>query len=174
MSKDLDSCTGCPLDNGVARRAFLRSAAGHALAAAGIVAFASRDLAALPAGFVHALGSGPEKVYPLPTADGVFVDRAESVIIARFDDRVYAFSLACPHQNTAIRWQEHANRFQCPKHKSRYRPDGTFIEGRATRGLDRFAVRREGDRLHVNFDALYREDDHAAQWAAAVVHLGEK
>jgi Rieske Fe-S protein len=99
------------------------------------------------------------------------IDRDESVIVARFDPRVYAFSLACPHQNTALRWDDRAHRFQCPRHKSRYRPDGTFIEGRATRGLDRFAVRRDEMRLLVNLDALYRENAERAQWIAAFVQL---
>jgi Rieske Fe-S protein len=87
---------------------------------------------------------------------------------------VIAFSLACPHQNTALRWDAGNRRFQCPKHKSRYKPDGVFIEGRATRGMDRFAVRRDGDTIVVNLDALYREDENAAQWAAAFVMLSEK
>lgn len=64
--------------------------------------------------------------------------------------------------------------FQCPKHKSRYRPEGTFIEGRATRGLDRFAIKLEGSQQLVNLDALYREDKNAAEWAAAFVPLSEK
>ena len=57
----------------------------------------------------------------------------------RFQGVVYAFNLSCPHQNTALKWQPDDQRFQCPKHKSRYQPDGTFISGRATRGMDRLA-----------------------------------
>jgi Rieske Fe-S protein len=121
--------------------------------------------------FVHGLGSRADKAYPFPSTDGVAIDKDESVIVARFDNRVWAFSLACPHQNTAIRWDAGANRFQCPKHKSRYRTDGTFIEGRATRGLDRFALRRDGGTVLVNLDALYREDKEAAQWAAAFIQV---
>ena len=102
------------------------------------------------------------------------IDKDESVIIARVGDKVYAFSLACPHQNTALRWDGKNARFQCPKHRSRYRPDGAFIDGRATRGMDRFEVKREGQTLAVNLDALYREDENAAQWASAFVPLSEK
>jgi Rieske Fe-S protein len=126
---------------------------------------------ALSVAFTNGTGTRTDKTYPLPSADGVLIDKDESVIIARFDNRAYAFSLACPHQNTAIRWEEANHRFQCPKHKSRYRPDGTFIEGRATRGLDRFALRRDGDKLIVNLDALYREDKEQAAWTAAFVPL---
>jgi nitrite reductase/ring-hydroxylating ferredoxin subunit len=170
-SKDCDSC---PLSEVVERRDFLRDALSRTLVAVGgLTVFADR-LAALTVEFSAGTGDRADKAYPLPAADGVVIDKDESVIIARFGDRAYAFSLACPHQNTAIRWDAPNTRFQCPKHKSRYRPDGTFIEGRATRGLDRFAVKLEGGQLLVNLDALYREDKNAAEWAAAFVSLSEK
>ncbi|MEX2180302.1 MAG: Rieske (2Fe-2S) protein [Gemmatimonadaceae bacterium] len=150
----MTDCNGCPLDGAMVRRDFLRAAFAGAL-------------------YVSGLGIRTDKAYPIPAANGAVIDKDESVIVARVDQRVFAFSLACPHQNTALRWDERNTRFQCPKHKSRYRPDGTFIEGRATRGLDRFAVRREADRLMVNFDLLYREDEHVAQWAQAFVSLAD-
>jgi Rieske Fe-S protein len=115
-------------------------------------------------------GSRDDKAYDIPSADGALIDKKESVIIARFESKVFAFSLACPHQNTALKWEAKAGRFQCPKHKSRYKPDGVFIDGRATRGLDRFAVRRDGEKLMVNLDALYEEDKNA-EWKAAFVQL---
>lgn len=164
-------CRTCPVREGLERREFLRDAAVAVLATIGALGMLPGRAAAMPAAFTSGLGKRTDKAYALPAADGVLVDKEESVIVARFDNRAYAFSLACPHQNTALRWEASANRFQCPKHKSRYRPDGTFIEGRATRGLDRFAVRREGERLMVNLDALYREDRNAAEWAAAFVDL---
>ena len=159
-------CAGCALGDAIARRGFLREAARALLLAVPLASL--RDL---PMGFVRGVGPRADKAYPFPATDGVAIDREESVIIARFDGKVWAFSLACPHQNTAIRWDDRNRRFQCPKHKSRYRTDGTFIEGRATRGLDRFALRRDGDRVLVNLDALYREDENAAQWATAFIQV---
>lgn len=163
-----DACAGCSLGESLKRREFLRDA----LAALALVIPGDAFVILSEAKNLHWVsGTGPraDKAYPFPAADGVSIDKGESVIIARFGNRVWAFSLACPHQNTAIRWDAGAGRFQCPKHKSRYRPDGTFIEGRATRGLDRFALRRDGDQLLVNLDALYREDKDAAQWATAFI-----
>ncbi len=160
-------CAGCTLGEALARREFLRESVMRAL----MVALPLGALDRMPMQFVRGLGARADKAYPFPAADGVSIDKDESVIIARFDNRVWAFSLACPHQNTAIRWDSGANRFQCPKHKSRYRPDGTFIEGRATRGLDRFALRRDDATVLVNLDALYREDQEAAQWAAAFIQV---
>ncbi len=163
------ACAGCPVR--VPRRDFLRDAASGALAALAALSGAPDRARALPVSFVSGAGAREDKAYALPASDGVMIDRDESVIIARFDGRAYAFSLACPHQNTAVRWEASANRFQCPKHHSKYRTDGTFIEGRATRGLDRFAIRRDADRLRVNLDALYREDQDAALWSAAFIQL---
>lgn len=165
------SCDSCPLGDAVARRDFLRDAVASALVAMGVLGMLPKHAAAVTTTFARGGGSRTDKAYPLPATDGVVIDKDESVIIARFENRAYAFSLACPHQNTAIRWEAPDHRFQCPKHKSRYRPDGGFIEGRATRGLDRFAVRLQGDQLLVNLDALYREDKDAAMWAAAFVDL---
>lgn len=164
----------CPLGEAVARREFLRDAVSRALVAIGALGIGSARASAMTIAFASGTGARTDKMYPIPAADGVVIDKDESVIIARFDGRVYAFSLACPHQNTALRWDGSKGRFQCPKHKSRYRPDGAFIEGRATRGMDRFAVKRDGENLAVNLDALYRENENATQWAAAVVFLSEK
>ena len=173
-SNERDACAPCPLARAVERRDFLRDALSRTLIALGSVSVFAHRLAALPVVYGTGEGSRADKAYPLPASDGVMIDKDESVIIARFAGRAYAFSLACPHQNTAIRWDAANTRFQCPKHKSRYRTDGTFIEGRATRGLDRFAVRLENAQLLVNLDALYREDENSTAWAAAFVSLTEK
>ncbi|MDB4905312.1 MAG: Rieske [2Fe-2S] iron-sulfur protein [Gemmatimonadetes bacterium] len=167
-----DDCTGCEALGD--RRAFLRDMgrlALGALVAAGMTPSVAR---ALPLEFVSGRregGARNEHAYPIPAADGVQIDKDESVIIARSAGVAYAFGLACPHQNTALRWDASESRFQCPKHKSRYRMDGEFIEGRATRSMDRYAIRRDGANLVVDVDKLLREDDDAAEWKAALVRL---
>ena len=123
----------------------------------------------MPLRWISALASkGEEKTYPIPASDGVQIDKDNDVILARSGKSVYAFSLACPHQNTALRWDAGNNRFQCPKHKSKYRPDGTFIEGRATRSMDRYAVKLAGNNVVVDIDKPYQEDKDNAQWQQAV------
>jgi Rieske Fe-S protein len=167
-----DACGACVLAASLERRAFLREATAKAVGIlVGLGAVAS-EARAIPLRFTSALSvSGDERAYAIPTLDGAVIDREESVIITRWQNALYAFSLACPHQNTALKWEADNARFQCPKHHSKYRPDGTFIEGRATRGMDRFAVRREGDKLMVDLDKLYRQNEDAAEWKAAVVQL---
>ena len=128
---------------------------------------------ALPWRLTSTLGGvGKSKAYALPAADGVEIDGDNDVILVRWHGSVYAFALSCPHQNTALRWLNADARFQCPKHKSKYQPDGTFISGRATRSMDRFDVRVEGSSVLVDLDRLHQQDTDPAGWAAAVAHVG--
>jgi nitrite reductase/ring-hydroxylating ferredoxin subunit len=171
MTEHPADCTNCALDP--ERRAFLRSLS-TALASLALLGLLPRDADAGSLRAMTALPAAPrdrrdEKRYPMPAADGVSIDKDNEVIVARAGGKVYAFALACPHQNTALRWNADDHQFQCPKHKSRYRDDGTFIEGRATRNMDRLAVRREGATLVVDVDALIQQDEHPAEWSAAFV-----
>jgi Rieske Fe-S protein len=162
-------CPGCTL---AGRREFLLDALRAGAAALVAIGMVPGSADAMPLRWITALAArDEERTYPVPASDGVQIDKANEVIIARSGKSVYAFNLSCPHQNTALRWDAGGNRFQCPKHKSKYRPDGTFIEGRATRGMDRFAVRLTGSNIVVDLDKLYQEDTDAALWQHAVVTL---
>jgi nitrite reductase/ring-hydroxylating ferredoxin subunit len=154
------ACAGC-----IQRRDFVRDAACMLLALGIGGATAPRALAAMQ----RDPSRPEERRYPVPATDGVAIDAESSVIVARAGGKVYAFSLACPHQNTALRWDAGDAQFRCPKHKSRYRPDGSFIEGRATRAMDRHAVRRDGTVIVVDLDTLYERDKQPAEWDAAFV-----
>ena len=173
----MSDCTSCPLHDtasaSIERREFLR-VAGLALATLSMLGLGADVAHALPIGETRALPRGDgdrreEKRYPIPSADGVSIDRDNSVIVARAAGKVYAFSLNCPHQNTALRWDAEDRQFHCPKHKSRYTADGAFIEGRATRDMDRLAIRREGAVIIVDVDTLYQEDLNVVEWKAAFV-----
>jgi nitrite reductase/ring-hydroxylating ferredoxin subunit len=164
-----DGCAGCTIGN---RRDFLVDALRAGAAALAAIGMTPAGAEAMPLRFISALASrGEERSYPVPASDGVQIDKANEVILARSGKAVYAFALSCPHQNTALKWDAGGNRFQCPKHKSRYRADGTFIEGRATRSMDRYAVRLVGSSVAVDVDKLYQEDTDLTQWQHAVVTL---
>jgi nitrite reductase/ring-hydroxylating ferredoxin subunit len=168
-SASSDDCAGCTLHS---RRDFLLDALRASAAALVAIGMAPDGADAMPLRWISAIATkGEEKTYPVPATDGVQIDKDNEVILARSGKSVYAFALACPHQNTALRWDAGNNRFQCPKHKSKYRPDGTFIEGRATRGMDRYAVRLVGSSVAVDVDKLYQEDTDLTQWQHAVVSL---
>ncbi len=165
-----DTCAqGCAVTG---RRDFLLDALRAGAAALAAIGMAPSGAEAMPLRFISALVSGPkDKSYPVPAADGVQIDKENEVILSRVGKQVYAFALSCPHQNTALRWEQDDNRFQCPKHKSRYRADGTYIEGRATRSMDRLAIKLAGSAVVVDVDKLYQEDTDKAQWQAAFVTL---
>ena len=146
-------CRNCAL---YGRREFVRDAFLGALAVQFGGAFA-----------IH----GSELTYPLPAADGAIIDKENQLILARYQQKVYAFNLSCPHQNTALRWYPDDEQFQCPKHHSRYRPDGVFVSGRATRSMDRLGIRRDGASLIVDVNKFYREDQNPTEWAAAVINV---
>lgn len=172
-------CGGCTLHDAMSapaaieRRAFLRAGA-MALASLGVLGTTARTADAMVPREMQPLDarvgdSAADKRYPVPAADGVAFDKDNSVIIARVGAKVYAFSLSCPHQNTALRWNADDKEFTCPKHKSHYKPDGQFIDGRSTRDMDRLAIKRDGAALVVDVDVLYQQDLNTAQWTAAFV-----
>jgi Rieske Fe-S protein len=151
------------------RRGFLQQGACALITASALGL--SLDAEALPVTFVTAETSVAERHYPLPAADGVSIDRSAQVILVRTGRSVYAMALACPHQNAAVKWVEKDHRFQCTKHDSRYTPDGTYTSGRATRNLDRFPIRLEGDTIVVATDRVYRSDRDQGAWSAAHAEL---
>ncbi|MGE5232013.1 MAG: ubiquinol-cytochrome c reductase iron-sulfur subunit [Deltaproteobacteria bacterium] len=130
-----------------------------------------RALAMTPSPLRARRGTDDKITYPIPAADGVQIDRDNQVILVRWQGAVYAFNLACPHQNTALRWDAGDSRFQCPKHHSKYQPDGTFVSGRATRGMDRFTLARSGDNVVVDVDDMHKEDKDPTGWAAAMLKV---
>lgn len=158
-------CSSCPLIPG--RREFLRSAA----LAIGAIAFAL-PIRSASAKVLSSIGGQKMLSYTVPATDGAEIDHDNEVILVRYQNEVFAFNLSCPHQHTALRWNEDVMRFQCPKHHSQYQPDGEFITGRATRNMDRFAIRRDqANNIVVDPDTMYQSDEDAAEWNAAVIKL---
>ena len=160
-------CEGCPLVP--ERREFLRNVSAFALAAISL----GLPIRSATAKLLASAVAGRKLLsYPVPAADGADIDRGNEVILVRYRNEVFAFNLSCPHQNTALRWNETDMRFQCPKHHSQYEPDGEFITGRATRNMDRLAIRRDAaNNIVVDPDTLYRSDEDGAEWKSAVVKL---
>ncbi|HEY7682382.1 MAG TPA: Rieske 2Fe-2S domain-containing protein [Gemmatimonadales bacterium] len=160
-----ECATDCQLHG---RRQFLKEATMAVGAVMAALSASPREAAAMPLALVRALRqAGDEVTYPEPGADGVTIDKENEVILVRWKGEMYAFALSCPHQHTALRWQGNDGRFQCPKHKSKYQPDGTFISGKATRNMDRFALRKENKKVIVNVGKLFKSDKQASLWSGA-------
>lgn len=170
MSDQPDSCTSCVVAE-YSRRQFLRDAGIAAAAALALVSAPSRLLAEPLRLIAASTNGGTLRSYPVPAADGVSIDKENEVILVRWQTAIYAFALSCPHQNTALHWEEDNKQFQCPKHHSKYRPDGTFIEGRATRGMDRYAITRTASGLTVDVDKVFEQETDGKEWTSAVIHV---
>jgi Rieske Fe-S protein len=154
------------------RRDFLERAGALVLGALSGIAAQASAAAALTVALGRPLDtSGADLTYPVPAADGATVDRDNGVIIVRFQGKVFAFNLSCPHENAAVRWKPAVNRFECSRHDSRYDPGGVYTSGRATRNMDRLAVKRNGDTVVVDISRLIQSDTQKAQWEAAVITL---
>jgi Rieske Fe-S protein len=162
----------CDEETGNSRRDFLGNASCAIFTALVVSGVSAADALTFPITKIAAdTAQGTEPTYPLPSTDGVSIDQNNDVILVRSENRVYAFSLACPHENTALNWRPQDTRFQCPRHQAKYRPDGTWMSGRSTRNMDRFALRLEGQKVIVDTSKIYRSDQPSAEWDSAVLVL---
>jgi len=170
VAAETSACDGCA--PGQSRRDFLRDGALAALGIFASLGIGSRAAAALPIRIARVVRATAEtRTYAIPAQDGADIDKDAEVILVRWQGSVIAFNLSCPHQRTALRWNADEHQFQCPKHHSKYQPDGTFISGRATRGMDRFPIQRQGDNVVVDIDHMFKQTDDAAAWQAAMVRV---
>jgi nitrite reductase/ring-hydroxylating ferredoxin subunit len=161
-----DVCRG----RGPTRRQFLQSTGCFGVAIA-LLGLSSKDAIALPIGLTEGTQNGGERQYPIPAADGVNIDRQAQLIVVRFSGHAYVFALSCPHQNNALKWVQKDQRFHCTKHDSQYKPDGLYTSGRATRNMDRYAIRRDGDSIFVDLHHWFQSDKDPKGWAAATIAL---
>ena len=155
--------------NAKTRRQFLREG-GCSLFTLAALGF-SVDLAALPVSGIDGEGTQAERTYPIPATDGVNVDRDAQVILVRYQNKLFAMALACPHENAAVRWLPKDQRFQCSRHDSKYTPQGTYLSGRATRNLDRFPIRVAAGSAIVTVDRVFHSDRQPEAWNAATVDV---
>ena len=164
------ACNDCPLV--VDRRRFLRNTGFAVLAT--LIATGLRPMTAFAEGVTEIAPKrkvGTRLAYALPGSNSVSVDPGNDVIIARWDNRVWAFSLKCPHRGATLEWRESESRIFCPKHEARFTPDGNHSSGRSTTALDRYALRLEGTEIIVMMDVVLKQDESPAAWASAVVQV---
>lgn len=159
-----DCRVGC-----ASRREFFSYISGAALAAMVGAELSAADAMYPVTDITGEAIASSQKSYPLPAGDGVKIDNSGGVILVRYQGKVIAFNLACPHENTALRWKQGSGKFECSKHNSRYTPEGTFIDGRATRNMDRLPITRDGNNVVVDLSRMIKSDEKPAEWAAAVL-----
>ena len=164
-------CANGPFRLDWERRDFLHGVIGCAAAAIAVGCLAAAEASGFGITTAVSEVQGTGRRYPLPQTDGVTVDPSSSVMLVRLPGQVLALAIACPHQRAAVRWLPKEQRFQCSKHDSKYEPNGTYTSGRATRNLDRFPIQREGQSVLIDVTRIYRSDQDAVGWSAAVITL---
>lgn len=165
---------GCEAETagGSDRRTFLTEGL-MAVAALTAVAGASVPLEAMTRRYAIGAAAGSALAtlsYPIPTADGATIDRANQVILVRYQGMVHALARECPHKGTMVDWQPEQNRLYCPKHKSTFTANGTRIQGKSPRSMDRHPIRLEGGKLVVDTGTVTEGD--GADWATTGVKVG--
>jgi nitrite reductase/ring-hydroxylating ferredoxin subunit len=166
------ACGDCPAA-AATRRAFIRDVATVVAAALAVGATATPAAALVrAAGAIRpASAGGLLRTYAIPPLDSISVDVANDLILARWQNRLYAFSLKCPHRGTRLEWHADEERIFCPKHKARFTANGAHASGRGSRDLDRYAITRQGSSVVVDLGAVFRADTDAAAWRTAMVAL---
>jgi menaquinol-cytochrome c reductase iron-sulfur subunit len=74
-------------------------------------------------------------------------EEASAWVILDNRRNVTAFSPLCTHLGCAYRWQSERKLFTCPCHGSEFNVRGDVIVGPASRPLDRYSTKLEGNRL---------------------------
>jgi cytochrome b6-f complex iron-sulfur subunit len=69
----------------------------------------------------------------------------QQVYIVRTPEGFYAVSAICTHLGCVTQWKPDADMIACPCHGSKFKSDGTKIEGPAPRPLPHFAISLTAD-----------------------------
>ena len=69
----------------------------------------------------------------------------QQVYIVRMPEGFYAVSAVCTHLGCVTQWKPDAEMIACPCHGSKFKPNGTKIEGPAPRPLPHFGISLTAD-----------------------------
>lgn len=129
----------------VSRRDFFNEVALGALGIAGLgattvtIGYLSPNVLFEPSTTFRA---GNPDLYPV---NSVTYLQDQQVYIVRTADGFYAVSAVCTHLGCITQWKPEANQIACPCHGSKFKPDGTKVEGPAPRPLPHFAIALTAD-----------------------------
>ena len=134
-----------PAGNGITRRDFLNEITLGALGIAGLGSVAvtyqyfSPNVLFEPSTTFRA---GNPELYPVHSVTFV---QDQQVYIVRVPEGFYAVSAVCTHLGCVTQWKPDTDTIACPCHGSKFKPDGTKIEGPAPRPLPHFAISLTAD-----------------------------
>jgi cytochrome b6-f complex iron-sulfur subunit len=79
---------------------------------------------------------------------------AERMYVVNANDYIFALSQKCPHLGCHVPYCESSGRFECPCHGSIYDLAGEHIAGPAPRGMDRYEVTLQDQKVVVDTGVL--------------------
>jgi nitrite reductase/ring-hydroxylating ferredoxin subunit len=88
---------------------------------------------------------------------------AGRMYLVNANDYLFALSQKCPHLGCHVPYCESSGRFECPCHGSIYDLAGEYITGPAPRGMDRYKLTIDGDRVVVDTGVLETGPAHGAK-----------
>jgi cytochrome b6-f complex iron-sulfur subunit len=100
------------------------------------------------AGAGNVVDAGPVGDYADEGAVQYFVNGR--FYVTQYQGGLRALYQKCPHLGCRVPFCESAAQFQCPCHGSIYNIIGEYLQGPAPRGMDRFPIRIEQDRVFVD------------------------
>jgi cytochrome b6-f complex iron-sulfur subunit len=124
----------------LSRRDFLNDVATGALGIAGLGAMVVTYRYLSPNALFEpstTFRAGNPDLYPV---NSVTFNQDQQVYIVRTQEGFYAVSAVCTHLGCITQWKPDANMIACPCHGSKFKSDGTKVEGPAPRSLPHFGI----------------------------------
>jgi cytochrome b6-f complex iron-sulfur subunit len=124
----------------ISRRDFLNDVAAGALGIAGLGAMVVTYRYLSPNALFEpstTFRAGNPDLYPV---NSVTFNQDQQVYIVRTQEGFYAVSAVCTHLGCITQWKPDANLIACPCHGSKFKSDGTKVEGPAPRSLPHFSI----------------------------------
>lgn len=120
------------------------------------IAFAALGISSLGASVVTYRYFSPNVLFEPPSAfrignpdqypvNSVSYIEDQQVYIVRRTDGFFAISAVCTHLGCITQWKPEAKQIACPCHGSKFRTDGTKMEGPAPRPLPHFSITLTAD-----------------------------
>ena len=136
---DSDAAT-TEVKSAISRRDFLNDVATGALGIAGLGAMVVTYRYLSPNALFEpstTFRAGNPDLYPV---NSVTFNQDQQVYIVRTQEGFYAVSAVCTHLGCITQWKPDANMIACPCHGSKFKSDGTKVEGPAPRSLPHFSI----------------------------------
>lgn len=103
-------------------------------------------------GFGGTVDAGPVSDYLKEGTVQYFLDGR--FYVTQYKGGLRALYQKCPHLGCRVPFCDSSERFECPCHGSVYNLIGEYIQGPAPRGMDRFPIKIQGDRVIVDTSSV--------------------